>query len=75
VFDALRDLRQQVIADMNEKGASLPTMRTFTFNASLPSAALALRLYRDPGRADEISSETGAPHPAFQPFSFQGLSA
>ena len=72
-FNALRALRQAVVADLNTRGAALPALRTFTFQASLPAAVLSLRLYRDSGRADEIASETNAPHPAFQPYTIQVL--
>jgi prophage DNA circulation protein len=73
-FNALRALRQAVVADLSTRGASLPAIRTFNFQASLPAAALSLRLYRDAGRADEIESQTNAPHPAFQPRAIRVLS-
>ena len=38
-------------------------------------AVIALRLYRDAGRADEIARETAAPHPLFQPVTFQALAS
>ena len=67
VFASMRQLRSDVIKDMNGKGALLPGLQTVTFGASLPASVIALRLYRDAGREAEIVSETGAPHPAFQP--------
>ncbi len=72
-YGALRALRQSVVTDLNTRGAALPAIKTFSFQASLPAAALSLRLYRDASRADEIASETDAPHPAFQPFTIQVL--
>jgi prophage DNA circulation protein len=72
-FAALRALRQAVVSDLNTRGAALPSLKTFRLQASLPSAVLSLRFYRDPSRADEIASETGAPHPAFQPQTVQVL--
>ena len=73
-FSALRTLRQAVVTDMNSRGAALPSLKTCTLYASLPAPVVALRLYRDAGRADEIARETGAPHPAFQPLNFVALS-
>jgi len=72
-YGALRALRQVVVADLNTRGAALPALATFTFHASIPAATLSLRLYRDASRADEIASETNAPHPAFQPRTIQVL--
>ena len=66
-FQALRQLRWSVVADMNSKGAALPAITTFTFSANLPACLIALMLYRDASRETEIILETGAPHPAFQP--------
>jgi prophage DNA circulation protein len=72
-FAALRALRQAVVADLNTRGAALPSLKTFNLQASLPAAVLSLRFYRDPSRGDEIAGETGAPHPAFQPQTVQVL--
>jgi prophage DNA circulation protein len=74
-YNALRALRQSVVLDLNSRGAALPQLKTVTVSASLPSASLALRLYRDASRGDEIASESGAPHPAFQPTSLQVLAS
>jgi prophage DNA circulation protein len=72
-FAALRALRQSVVVDLNSRGAALPSLKTFSLQASLPAAVLSLRFYRDPSRADEIARETGAAHPAFQPQTVQVL--
>jgi len=74
-FNAFRELRQAVVIDLNTRGAALPALKTVTFQASLPAAVVSLRLYRDAGRADEISRETGAPHPAFQTLSMKVLAS
>jgi prophage DNA circulation protein len=74
-FSALRALRQAIIADLNKKGASLPSLSTVTVGVSLPAEVMALRLYGDAGRGDEIAQETNAPHPAFQPITMQVLSS
>lgn len=72
-FGALRALRGAVVNDLNTRGAALPSIKEFTFRASLPAPVLAQMLYRDPGRADEIERQTHAPHPAFQPLSVRVL--
>jgi prophage DNA circulation protein len=72
-FNALRYVRQAVVNDLNTRGALLPQLRVYQFPSSLPSATIALRLYRDAGRADEVAQESGAPHPAFQPLSIRML--
>lgn len=75
IFSALLDLRRVVILAMNEKGASLPTLKRFSFTASLPAEVIALRVYRNPARGDEVAMQSGAPHPAFQPAAIQLLSS
>lgn len=72
-FRALRTLRQAVVADLNSRGAALPSLKTFEFQAQLPAAALALRIYRDPSRADQLVSQANPAHPSFMPRSFQAL--
>lgn len=72
---ALRTLRAAVVQDLNTRGAALPAVVTITTGTSMPSLALAQRLYRDPARADELVSEANPPHPAFMPTVFQGLAA
>ena len=73
VFASLRQLRSDVITDMNSKGASLPELRTYAFGASLPASVIALRLYRDASRETEVVMEIDSPHPAFQPRSMKLL--
>lgn len=74
-YDALRTLRAAVTSDMNARGAGLAAIRTFTFQASLPSLVLANRIYRDTSRADELVVQANPPHPAFFPTAFKALNA
>lgn len=74
-FQALRALRQAVVQDLNRRGAQLARMENVSFGASMPAAVIALRLYRDAGRGDEVAQESNAPHPSFQPLSFQVLAS
>jgi prophage DNA circulation protein len=73
-YAALKALRSAVVLDLTTRGASLPTVVTVALPVSLPSLAIAQRLYGDASRADEIAAEAGAVHPAFCPISFQALS-
>jgi prophage DNA circulation protein len=74
-FTALRTLRQAVVTDLNTRGAALPSLKSFAFQAQLPAAVLALRIYRDPSRADQLVSEAAPAHPSFMPGTFQALSS
>ncbi|HEY2010526.1 MAG TPA: DNA circularization N-terminal domain-containing protein [Rhizomicrobium sp.] len=74
-FVALRSLRAAVVTELSAKGALLPAMRQFSFGAALPSLVLANRLYRDPMRADELTTEANPIHPAFFPNSFRALAS
>lgn len=72
-YDALRELRQAVVADLQARGADLAVMGTFSFNGSLPALALANRIYRDPARADGLVRQVNPIHPAFMPPTFDAL--
>lgn len=70
---ALRALRQSMIADLTTRAADLSAISTFTFQASLPSLALAQRIYRDPTQEPTLVQQAEPRHPAFMPVSFQAL--
>lgn len=72
-YSALRTLRAAMVSDLNGRGAALPPMQTFTFAANLPSLVLAQRLYQDPARNDELTTQANPPHPAFMPLQFAAL--
>lgn len=72
-YNALRALRVAVVQDLTARGASLAPIQTFTMSASLPSLALAQRLYRDPSRADELEIQIDPVHPLFCPATFKAL--
>ncbi|MDN7814916.1 DNA circularization protein [Burkholderia vietnamiensis] len=74
-YGALRSLRAAVVQDLNKRGAGLASIRTFNMKAGLPALALAHRLYRDAGRADELVAQVNPVHPAFMPLSFRALSS
>jgi prophage DNA circulation protein len=72
-FNALRLLRQASVADLNGRGAALAPMKTFNFAASLPDVVIAQMIYRDPSRADQLTTQVNEIHPLFMPTSFQAL--
>ncbi|MBB5462872.1 DNA circularization protein [Paraburkholderia sp. Cpub6] len=72
-YEALSTLRAAVVADLNKRGAGLSAIKTFTLPSTLPSLALATRLYRDPTRADELVAQANPVHPAFMPTTFKAL--
>ncbi|MDK8187781.1 MULTISPECIES: DNA circularization N-terminal domain-containing protein [Sphingomonas] len=77
LYTALRTLRAAVVEDLRTRGASLAHVRTFTVAAPLPALALAQRLYRNAGRADELVGEAGdaCVSPLFMPTNIQALAA
>ncbi|MFD1557095.1 hypothetical protein ACFSHT_15950 [Paraburkholderia silviterrae] len=74
-FTALRALRAAVVQDLQARAAGLPGTIVVNVPAALPAPVLAQRLYRDPTRAAELVTESGAPHPAFLPPGFTALSS
>lgn len=74
-YQALRALRQSVVADLTARGADVAAIATFTFNATLPSLVLANRIYRDPKREPQLVQQIDPRHPAFCPTTFQALSS
>jgi prophage DNA circulation protein len=72
-YEALRTLRAAVVADLNKRGAALSSIQTFVFAGSMPVLVLATRIYRDPTRADDLTTQIDPIHPAFCPRSFKAL--
>jgi prophage DNA circulation protein len=72
---ALRALRAAIINDLLNRAATLPRLQTFTFQAPLPSLALAYELYGDATRSDELIAQANPISPLFMPLSFQALSS
>lgn len=72
-FTALRALRAAVVQDLQARALGLPGTMVVNIPAALPAPVLAQRLYQDPTRADQLVTESGAPHPAFLPPGFTVL--
>jgi len=75
VFSAFRALKAAVVADMNARGAGLPRVITVSFAAPLPAPLIAMKLYQDASRADELIAEADVVHPGFMPTSFRALAS
>lgn len=74
-FDALADLRARVAADLTERAAKLPQIRTVEVPAEAPACVLAWRLYRDAERTGEIVDRNALEHPGFVSGSLRVLAA
>lgn len=72
-YQALRDLRQAVVATLQAAGANLARLQTFAFGATLPALVLANRLYQDASREGQLVAQANPVHPAFMPTTFQAL--
>jgi prophage DNA circulation protein len=72
-YVALRALREACCADLAARGADLSVIAWFRFQVSLPSLALAERIYRDATREPGLTQQINPRHPAFCPLSFQAL--
>jgi len=74
-YQALRELRQAVVADLAARGANLAAVQTVSTRSVTPALSLAQRLYQDPGRSDDLVAQGNPRHPAFMPASFRALSS
>ncbi|MGS0648888.1 DNA circularization protein [Komagataeibacter melomenusus] len=74
-FQALRDLRAQVLQDLADRAARLPDLVTVTRNAPVPALVLAQQVYANGSRAPDLIQRANPIHPAFMPTSFEALSS
>jgi hypothetical protein len=65
MWRAVLKLHAAMSMHLVETARPLPRMLPYHFNLTLPSVALAHRLYADAGRADELRNENKIVHPAF----------
>lgn len=75
VFSAFLALKAGVAADLTARGASLAPIVTVTFPTALPAPVVAMKLYQDASRTDELIAESGVRHPLFMPTSFDALAS
>lgn len=74
-YQALRAVRQAVVADLAARGANAAPIATFSFNAPLPVLVLANRIYRDASRETQLVLQVQPIHPAFMPPTFKALAS
>lgn len=74
-YRALTALHAATTRDLQQRSRPLPRMVSYSLGASMPSLALANRLYGDADRADELQNENRVPHPLFMPREGRALSA
>lgn len=74
-FNALREVRSAVSLDLATRGAGLASIITVTSPQPVSAPVLAQRLYRAPGRADELVGQANPIHPAFMPTRFKARSS
>jgi prophage DNA circulation protein len=60
--------------DLANRALPLARMVSYTFPTSLPSLAVAQRIYYDPSRNDELIAENRPIHPLFMPVTVNALS-
>lgn len=72
-YNELRNVRAVVVQSLTARGANLAKLMTVNTPRPMPALALAQRVYRDGGRGDELTVESGCVHPAFMPTSFRAL--
>jgi prophage DNA circulation protein len=74
-YRAVVELHAAVIYHLVQTARPLPRMVAFAFNQSMTTLVMAMRLYSDASRADELRDENKVVHPAFAPPSGMALSA
>lgn len=67
VYQALEDLRVEVVRDITARGADLARTARYTPATTLPALVLAYAVHADAGRADEIVARNKIRHPGFVP--------
>ncbi|MBK5146002.1 DNA circularization protein [Budviciaceae bacterium BWR-B9] len=74
-YALLIEMRQSIVAILQQAGANLAKMEQVNFNRSLPSLTIANRLYQDTSRSDGLVKMVNPVHPAFMPPAFKALSS
>lgn len=66
-YQALAQLRAEVVKNIPSAELKLPRIAAFTPATTVPSLVIAYDLYQDAGRAVEIAERNRIPHPGFVP--------
>lgn len=72
-YRALMQMRESIVALLQQSGANLSRIGEVSFNRSLPALMLANRLYQDALRGDALVKMANPIHPAFMPIRFRAL--
>lgn len=75
LYLAWQDVEAAAVADLTARAMQLPDLGAYAVPASLPSLALAQRLYADPTRSDELVRLNDARHPLFMAPAGKALSS
>lgn len=75
VYQALVGLHASVTAHLTERARPLPRMIRYQFPLRMPSLKLAMRIYGDARRADELKRENRTVHPMFMQAAGRCMSA
>jgi prophage DNA circulation protein len=75
VYQALVGLHAALSADLTDRSRPLPRMVRYNFPTRMPSLKLAMRIYSNARRADELRKENRTVHPAFMQQTGRCLSA
>jgi hypothetical protein len=75
VYQTLISLHSSVTAHLTERARPLPRLIRYDFPSRMPSLKLAMRIYGDARRADQLRRENKTVHPAFCQSSGRCLSA
>lgn len=67
VYQALRDLRRELVATVRQQQQHASKLVTRTPSETTPALVLAAEWYDDAGRADELIAKNNIPHPGFVP--------
>ena len=65
VYQAVLALHSSVTADLTDRSRPLPRMVKYEFATRMPSLKLAMRIYGDAHRADQLRRENRTVHPGF----------
>lgn len=67
LYEALQAVKTDMVDDLNQRGANLPSVTTITPTRTLPTLVQAYRLYQDATREEEMVDRNRLDHPGFVP--------
>lgn len=67
LYEALQEVKTDMVDDLNQRGADLPSVTTVTPVRTLPALVQSYRLYQDATREQEMVARNHLDHPGFVP--------